>query len=50
MKMQLKQSFARSQPKSVKDFLVVPEKPQNKLKPNDDANFFTRLAQRTQTA
>ncbi|HDX4047744.1 TPA: hypothetical protein ROG05_000081 [Enterobacter soli] len=50
MKMQLKQSFERSQPKSVKDFFVAQEKPQTKIKPSDETNFFTKLAKRAQAA
>ncbi|CDZ82734.1 hypothetical protein VRT12_003355 [Citrobacter koseri] len=50
MKMQLKQSFERSQQKSVKGFLDAHPKNQIKMRPNDEDNFFTKLAKRSQRA
>ncbi|HCL6958416.1 hypothetical protein KAG03_15110 [Klebsiella variicola] len=48
--MKLKQSFERTQPKTVKDFFILTEKRTNKPKPGDSNNFFTQLVQRSQSA
>jgi uncharacterized protein YaaR (DUF327 family) len=48
--MNLRQSFERSQPKSVKDFFIPSEKTSTKPKSGDKNNFFTLLAQRSHTS
>lgn len=48
--MGLKQSFDRSQPKTIKDFFAAAEKSKAKPKGTENNNFFTQLVQKSQAA
>ena len=47
MPMKLKQSFQRTQNKTVKDFFSAADKMKIKTKNEDDNNFFTQLIKRS---
>lgn len=48
--MSLKQSFERTQKKSVKDFFIPSDKNRSKPKAGDNNNFFTQLVQRSHSS
>ncbi len=46
--MTLKQSYQRSQPRTLKDFFSQNQKVKGKVKSDDENNFFTQLIKRSQ--